>query len=156
MFFSLFECSTLATFLTKNAITFYQKEIKKKKISCWHVILLRIQWCHKKCQNRKNKINFFPKIFSTKSPFYKKIYRFLENIKYMFRFWRLFPSFWLLIYLFRYNNKAMTQLFLTSCWIYEKLWKPCQLYILRPHLRPNHEPQSKWFFCHTVLKYCLG
>ena len=31
----------------------------------------------------EKKINFFPKIFSTKSPFVFKKYRFLENINYM-------------------------------------------------------------------------
>ena len=132
-------------FLTKNAITFDQKEISRR-----HEILLRIQCCHKKCQNRKKKINFFPKIFSTKLPFFKKKYRFFENIRYIFIFWRFFPSFWLLIYLFRSNNKVMNQLFSTSCWIHEKLWKSCQFYILRPPLRPNHDPQSKFFLLHGV------
>ena len=43
-------------FLTKNAITFDQKEIERKKnISRWHEILLRIQCCHQKYQNRKKK-----------------------------------------------------------------------------------------------------
>ena len=46
------------------------------------------------------------KIFSTKSLFKKK-YRFLENTRYIFTLWRFFPSFGLLIYLFRSNNKAM-------------------------------------------------
>ena len=143
-------------FLTKNAITFDQKEIeRKKKISRRHEILLRIQFCHQKCQNHKKKINFFPKIFLTKSPFFKKNTDFLENIKYIFRFWRFFPSFWLLIYLFRSNNKAMNQIFPTSCWIHEKIWKSCQLYILRPPLRLNHDPRSKIFFCHTVLNYFI-
>ena len=45
-------------FLTKNAITFDQKEIEKK-ISRRHEILLRIQCCIKKCQNRK-KNQLFP------------------------------------------------------------------------------------------------
>ena len=44
----------------------------------------------------------------------------------------------------------MNQLFSTSCWIHEKLWKSCQLYIL------NHDPQSKKIFCHTVLNYFFG
>ena len=59
-------------FLTKNAITFDQKEIEKKNISRRHEISLRIQCCQKKCQNRKKKINFFSKIFSMKSPFFNK------------------------------------------------------------------------------------
>ena len=102
--------------LTKNAITFDQKEIERKKI-----YLVGMKFCCasnaaiKKCQNRKKKINFFSKIFSTKSPFFKKKYRFLENKMYIFRFWRFFPSFSLLIYLLRYNNKARNQLFPTSC-----------------------------------------
>ena len=80
MIFSLFEYLSAITdsmfnfgnFLTKkNAITFDQKEIeRKKKISRRHEILLRIQCSHKKCQNRKEKKNFFPKIFLRKSPFF--------------------------------------------------------------------------------------
>ena len=47
-------------FLTKNAITFDQKEtVRKKKISRRHEILLRIQCGHKKCQNRTKKNQFF-------------------------------------------------------------------------------------------------
>ena len=49
-------------------------------------------------------------------------------------------------YLFRSNNKAMNQLFPTSCRIHEKLRKSCQLYILRIPLQPNHDPQSKKIF----------
>ena len=61
-------------FLTKNAITFDPKEIdrKKKNISRRHEISLRIQCCHKKCQNRKKKNQLFSKIFFKKSPFFKK------------------------------------------------------------------------------------
>ena len=78
----------------KNAITFDQKEIEKKKISRRHEILLRIQCCHKKCQNRKKKISFFPKIFSTKSPFFfLQNCRFLKNLRYIIRFRGFFPSF---------------------------------------------------------------
>ena len=129
-------------FLTKNAITFDQKEIEREKnISRRHEISLRIRCCHKKCQNCKKKNQFF----SQNRHFLKK-YGFLKDIRYIFRFWRLFPSLWLLIYLFRSNNKAMNQLCPTSCWIHEKLWKSCQLYILRPPLRPNHDPQSKFFW----------
>ena len=100
----------------------------------------------------EKKSTFFPKYFQQN--FFKK-YRFLKNIRYIFKFWRFFRSFWLRIYLFRSNNKAGNELFPTSCWIHEKLWKSCQLYILRPPLRPNHDPQSK-FFCHMVLNYFLG
>ena len=49
--------------LTKHAITFDQKEIERKKIYLVGMNFLRIQCCHKKCQNRKKKIKFFPKIF---------------------------------------------------------------------------------------------
>ena len=43
-------------FLTKKRYNFWsQRDRKKKKISRWHEILLRIQSCHKKCQNRKKK-----------------------------------------------------------------------------------------------------
>ena len=52
--------------LTKDAITFDLTEIERKKISRRHEILLLIQCCHKKCQNRKKKNPLFPKIFSTK------------------------------------------------------------------------------------------
>ena len=144
-------------FLTKNAITFDQKEIGRKKR-----YLVGMKFCctsNAAITNVKiatKKINFFPILFSTKSPFFKKKYTFLENIKYIFRFWWFFPSFWLLIYLFRSNDKAMNQPFPRSCWILEKIWKLCQLYILRPPLRPNHDPQSKCFFRHTVLNYFLG
>ena len=51
-------------FLTKNAITFDQKEIERKKDISWHDISLCIQFCHKKCQNRKKKKStFFPKYY---------------------------------------------------------------------------------------------
>ena len=53
----------------------------------------------KKCQNRKKKIKsqeknstFFPKYFQQNRLFLKK-YRILENIRYIFRFWRFLPSF---------------------------------------------------------------
>ena len=140
----------------KKRYNFWSKRDRKKKR-----YLVGIKFCCasnaaiKNVKIARKKINFFPKIISTKLPFLKK-YRFLGNIRYIFRFWRFFPSFWLLIYLFRSNNKAMNQLFPTSCWIYEKLWKSCHLYILRPPLRPNHCPQSKKEFCHTVSNYFVG
>ena len=70
-------------FLTKNAITFDQKEIERKER-----YLVGMKFCCasnaaiKKCQNRKKKINFFPKIFSTKSPFFKKIQIFKKHNVY--------------------------------------------------------------------------
>ena len=43
-------------FLTKKRYNFWsKKDRKKKKISRRHEILLRIQCCHQKCQNRKKK-----------------------------------------------------------------------------------------------------
>ena len=73
MMFSLFEyfdsvncnqivCSTLATFFTKNAITFDQKEVERKKR-----YLVGMKFCCtsnaviKKCQNRKKKNQLFSK-----------------------------------------------------------------------------------------------
>ena len=62
----------------------------------------------------RKKINFFSKIFSTKSPFFFKIL--------IFRKQGLFSDsrgssrhFDYLLNLFRSNNKAMNQLFSTSC-----------------------------------------
>ena len=60
-------------FLTKNAITFYQKEIERKK-----KYLVCMKCCCasnaaiKKGKIARKKINFFSKIFSTKSPFFEK------------------------------------------------------------------------------------
>ena len=144
-------------FLTKNAITFDQKEIERKKL---YLVGMKFRCASNaaiknvKIARKKNQL-FSQNIFNKIAILLKK-YRFLENIRYIFRFWRFFPSFWLLIYLFRSNNKAMNQLFPTSCWIHEKLWKSCQLYILRPPLQPNHDPPSKKFFHHMVLNYFLG
>ena len=84
MYFSLFEYLDSANcnhrnFLTKNAITFDQKEIEKKnlfgmKFRCASNAAI------KNVKIARKKINFFSKVFSTKSPFKKK-YRFLENIR---------------------------------------------------------------------------
>ena len=80
MFFTLFEyldsvnCNhryyvQLWQLFDKNAITFEQKEIERKIR-----YLVGMKFCCasnaaiKRCQNRKKKINFSPKIFSTKSP----------------------------------------------------------------------------------------
>ena len=111
---------------------------------------MRIQCCHKKCQNRKKKNQFFFQNIFNKIAIFKKKYKFLENITYIFRFWKFFPSFWLLNYLFRSNNKAMNQLFPTSCWIHKKLWKSCQLYILRPPYSQIMTPHQKNFLPHGV------
>ena len=59
-------------FLTKNAITFDQKEIVKKKL-----YLVGMKFCcasnaaKKKVKIARKKINFFSKIFLTKLPFKK-------------------------------------------------------------------------------------
>ena len=65
-------------FFINNAITFDLTEIEKKK-SRQHEILLRIQCCHQKCQNRKRKISIFSKIFFTKSPIFRKVQIFRKN-----------------------------------------------------------------------------
>ena len=78
-------------FLTKNAITFDQKEIERKK-----QYLVRMKCCcasnaaieNVKIPRRKKK---FPKYFQ-QNRHLKKKYRCLENIRYIFRFWRFFPS----------------------------------------------------------------
>ena len=62
----------------------------------------------------RKKINFFAKIFSTKSPFFKKIQIFTKY-KVYFQILEVLPVIWLLIYMFRSNNKAMNQLFPTLC-----------------------------------------
>ena len=72
-------------FLPKKAITIDPTEIeRKKKISRRHEILLRIQCCHQKCQNRKKKK--IPKYFLTKSPFFTKVQNFRKANIY---FWIL-------------------------------------------------------------------
>ena len=81
-------------FLTTKHYNFWSKsDRKKKKISRQHEILLRIQCRHKKCQNRKKKNIFFSKYFQQNSHFFKK-YLFLENTRYIFRFWRSLSSFY--------------------------------------------------------------
>ena len=102
-------------FLTKNATTFDQKEIERKKryLDCMKFCCVS-NAAIKNVKITRKKVNFFPKHFQENRHFSKK-YRFLENIKYIFRFWRFFPSFGLLNYLFRSNNKAMNQLFPSSC-----------------------------------------
>ena len=59
-------------FLTKNAITFDQKEIERKKR-----YLVCMKFCcasnsAKKMSKSQEKKSTFPKIFSTKSPFFQK------------------------------------------------------------------------------------
>ena len=61
-------------FLTKNAITFDQKEIERKKL---YLVGMKFRCASnaaiKNVKIARKKINFFSKIFSTKSPFFKKI-----------------------------------------------------------------------------------
>ena len=145
-------------FLTKNAITFDQKEIeRKKKISRRDEILLCIQCCHQNVKiARKKKSTFFQKNFQQNRHFSKKC-RFLENIKYIVRFWRFFPSFWLLIYLFMSNNKAMNQLFPTLCWIHEKNMKIMwTIYFETPLTAKNHDPPIKKLFSTHGVKLFFG
>ena len=85
MVFSLFEyldsvnCNhryyvQLWQLLTKNAITFDQKEIERKKL---YLVRMKFRCASnaaiKNVKIPRKKINFFFKIFSTKSPFLKKI-----------------------------------------------------------------------------------
>ena len=61
-------------FLTKNAITFDQKEIERKKL---YLVGMKFRCLSnpavKNVKITRKKINFYSKIFSTKSPFLKKI-----------------------------------------------------------------------------------
>ena len=61
-------------FLTKNVITFNQKEIERKKL---YLVGMKFRCASNAAINNvkiaRKKINFFSKIFSTKSPFLKKI-----------------------------------------------------------------------------------
>ena len=132
MLFSLFEYldSVIAitdsvfnfgNFLTKNAITFDQKEIKRKegylgsmKFYCASNAAI------KSVKIARKKLTFFQNYFQQNRHFLKKIQIFGKH-KVYFQILEFFPSFGLLIYLFRSNNKATIQLFPTSCWIHEKL-----------------------------------
>ena len=68
---------------TKNDINFDQKEIeRKKKISRRHKILLQIQCCHQKCQNRKKKNQLFSKNIFNKIVIFKKIQIFRKQKVY--------------------------------------------------------------------------
>ena len=84
MVFSLFEyldsvnCNydsmfNFGNFLTKNAITFDPKEIERKKI---YLVGMKFRCASnaaiKNVKIARKKINFFSKIFSTKSPFFLK------------------------------------------------------------------------------------
>ena len=84
MVFSLFEyldsvnCNhNFGNFLTKNAITFDQKEIERKKL---YLVGMKFRCASnaaiKIVKIARKKINFFSKIFSIKSPFLKKIQMF--------------------------------------------------------------------------------
>ena len=60
-------------FLTKNAITFDPKDIERKKL---YLVGMKFRCASnaviKNVKIARKKINFFSKIFSTKSPFFKK------------------------------------------------------------------------------------
>ena len=78
-------------FFTKNAITFDQKEIERKKR-----YFVRMKFCCasnaaiKNVKIARKKINFFPKIFSTKSPFLKEI-RIFKKHKVYFQILEVLP-----------------------------------------------------------------
>ena len=63
--------SMFGDFLTKNAITFDQKEIERKKL---YLVGMKFRCASnaaiKNVRIARKKINFFSKIFSTKSPFF--------------------------------------------------------------------------------------
>ena len=56
-------------FLTKNAITFDQKKIERKKNLVGMKFCFASNAAIKNVKIARTKINFFPKIFSIKSPF---------------------------------------------------------------------------------------
>ena len=79
-------------FLTKNAITFDQKEIERKKR-----YLVYMKFCCasnaaiKNVNIARTKNNLFPKIFSTKSPFSKKNRIFKKKHKVYFQIPKVLP-----------------------------------------------------------------
>ena len=81
-------------FQKKTTITFDQKEIERKKR-----YIVRMKFCcasnaaikNVKIARKKNQL--FSKNIFNKIAIFQEKYRFLENIKYIFRFWRFFPSF---------------------------------------------------------------
>ena len=80
-------------FFTKNAITFDQKEIERKKRYLVDMKLCCASNAVRKNVKiaRKNQL-FSQNIFNKIAIIFLK-YKFLENIKYIFRFWKFFPSF---------------------------------------------------------------
>ena len=78
-------------FLTKNAITFDLKVIERKKI---YLVGMKFRCASnaaiKNVKIARKKINFFPKIFSTKSPFFKKIQIF-RKYKVYFQILEILP-----------------------------------------------------------------
>ena len=74
---------SFGNFFTKNAITFNQKEIERKKS-----YLVCMKFCCasnaaiKNVKIARKKVNFFPKKFPTKSPFFKKIQIFRKHKVY--------------------------------------------------------------------------
>ena len=70
-------------FLTKNAITFDPKDIERKKI---YLVSMKFRCASnaaiKNVKIARKKINFFFKIFSTKSPFFKRILIFKKHKVY--------------------------------------------------------------------------
>ena len=136
-------------FLTKNAITFDQKDIERKKryLVCINFFCCASNAAIKNVKIARKKINFFPKIFSINRHLEKKIQIFRKH-KVYFQILEVLPVI-LTTYL---PVSVFSNIVLNS----RKIMKIMSTLYLRPPLRPNHDPQSKNFFHHTVLNYFLG
>ena len=145
-------------FLTKNAITFDQNEIeRKKKKSRRHEILLRIQlrMSNKKRQNHKKKIQLFSQFFFKHCNFSKKVQIFRKkrdifpDSRVSFRhFEYLFACLGLIVKLL--INYLQHHIEFTKNYenhVNFKFWDP---------LAAKSWPPIKKTFCHTVLNYFLG
>ena len=140
-------------FLTKNAITFDQKEMEGKKR-----YLVGMKFCCasnaaiKNVKIARKKINCFPKIFSTKSPLSKKIQIFRRDKVYF-----QIPEVLLIIlttyFLFRWYESTISNIVLNS----RKIMKIMStLYFETPLTAKSCPPIKKKKFCHTVSNYFLG
>ena len=79
-------------FLTKNAITFDQKKIEKKRYLVGMKFCCASNAAIKNVKIARTKINFFPKIFLTKSPFFiKKKIQIFRKHKVYFQILEIFP-----------------------------------------------------------------
>ena len=101
-------------FLTKNAITFDQKEMERIKR-----YLVGMKFCCasnaaiKNVKIARKKINFFPKIFSTKSPLSKKIQIFRRD-KVYFQILEVLPIILTTYFLFRWYESTISNIVLNS------------------------------------------